>query len=167
MKNRVILSLGSNIGDKKKNLTYAIRLLVENCGNLVKSSSFYITEPVGYKDQDDFINIAIIMETELTPIEMLEKIGKIEGSLGRKRTFKDAPRTIDIDIITFGDSIISTENLTIPHPRYRERLFVLKPMYEIDPEFTDPSTKESIKEILASCSDSSYIIIDGDFNVCI
>lgn len=126
------LSLGSNIGDRLRNLCDALLLLSKlDFVAIVKVSSVYETDPQGYLDQADFLNIVCSIETELTPEELLSEIGKIESILGRERLIRFGPRTIDIDILTYENEVRNTGNLTIPHPRMNERQFVLVPLDEI------------------------------------
>ncbi|RKD21560.1 2-amino-4-hydroxy-6-hydroxymethyldihydropteridinediphosphokinase [Caminicella sporogenes DSM 14501] len=132
---RVFLSLGSNLGNKKENLDKAIDLLKKHDNiNVIKISSYYETEPVGYTNQDYFLNIVIEIETALLPYDLFEYCSKIEQMLKRKRIIRWGPRTIDIDILLYDDLISNDEKLTIPHPRMTERAFVLVPLYEIAPD---------------------------------
>lgn len=130
---KVYLSLGSNMGDKMAHLNKAIDLLShhEAISNL-KVSSFYETAPVGYLDQDTFVNIAIELSTSLEPLAMLEVCQSVEQALHRKRIIRWGPRTIDVDIILFDDIISDDEVLTLPHPRAHERGFVLVPLLELN-----------------------------------
>ncbi len=147
MKN-VFLGLGSNIGDRAENLRRAAALLKKS-GNITvkKSSSVYLTSPVGYFCQQDFLNAVLKIETLFFPEELLALINEIEDRLGRKRVEKWGPRIIDIDILFYGDLIFKNEKLIIPHPCVCERLFVLKPLLDIDGEFVHPELNKSIREI--------------------
>lgn len=129
---RIYLSLGSNLGDRENNIEAALRLLQEKV-RLVKRSSFYETEPVGFKDQPWFLNIAAECETDLSPLPLLQFTQGIEHQMKRVKTFVNGPRIIDIDILLYENENIKTEALTIPHPRMLERAFVLFPLYEISP----------------------------------
>jgi len=134
---RAYLSLGSNLGDRAGFLCDALSLLSKlDYVTIEKVSSIYETDPQGYLDQADFLNIVCRIETELTPEELLSATGKIESILGRERSIRFGPRTIDIDILTFENEVRSSEKLTLPHPRMLERQFVLIPLYEIMPEKT-------------------------------
>ena len=157
MREKVILSLGSNVGDGKVNIGRALSALEENGFIAQKISSFYETEPVGFKDQNDFINAAISGSFEGEPEELLEVISEVESTLGRIRVLKYGPRTIDIDIILFGSGKVVSEKLTVPHPEFRKRRFVLEPAAEIEPEMKDPVTGKSLKELLEECTDSSEV----------
>ncbi len=123
-------------------------------------SSVYETDPQGYHDQADFLNIVCRIRTELTPEELLSATGKIESILGRERLIRFGPRTIDIDILTFDNEVRNTEKLTLPHPRMNERQFVLIPLYEIMPEKSlNPGTSDSVRffgEIPKECWQKSF-----------
>ncbi|MCX7747354.1 MAG: 2-amino-4-hydroxy-6-hydroxymethyldihydropteridine diphosphokinase [Clostridia bacterium] len=128
----VFLSLGSNIGSREKNLLDAVRQISQMEGTDVKKlSNIYETDPVGYEDQDRFLNMAVWIETSLEPLELLEKILGIESVLKRVREIRWGPRTIDIDILLYGDRHIDLPQLTVPHPRMFERAFVLVPLKEL------------------------------------
>ncbi|RLD17278.1 MAG: 2-amino-4-hydroxy-6-hydroxymethyldihydropteridine diphosphokinase [Caldiserica bacterium] len=143
---KVILSLGSNIGDREKFLKSAVEK-ISKFSKVVRESSIYETEPMYYKDQNTFLNKVIEIETDISPDELLSKIKKIEIEIGRKKRERYGPREIDIDIIYYGDKIVKEENLEIPHPKLYERKFVLLPLLEIEPEFEDPVTGLKVKEI--------------------
>ena len=133
------IGLGSNMGDKKANCRRALDLL-EAAGRIRKISSFYRTEPVGYRDQDEFINVVAEIETERTPGDLLRLCGEIEDALGRTREVHWGPRTIDLDILLYGDRVVHEHNpdLTIPHPLLAERRFFLAPLAEIAPRAIHP-----------------------------
>lgn len=127
-----ILSLGSNMGDRKKTLDDAIEVIRSNEAVFdLKCASFYETEPVGYLDQPWFLNTCVGFETTMEPLELLDYVQGIEKDFHRERTIRWGPRTLDIDIITYGDITMNTKRLTLPHPRYKERAFVLVPMSEL------------------------------------
>lgn len=145
------IGLGSNLGDRNKNLDDAVRLLSGMPGiEAVQVSSYYETEPVGYEEQGLFLNAAARIETSLSAQELLYACQDIETRLGRVRTVRWGPRTIDLDILLFGSSIIDTPELEIPHPLMHERAFVLKPLCELDPDVIHPVLKKTAKELLAS-----------------
>jgi len=130
---KVYLSLGSNIGDSVNYLDKAVDILDKHeLIHNIKVSSYYQTDPVGYLDQDVFVNIAVCLETDLSPYELLEVCQEIEEALERVRVVRWGPRTIDVDIILFDDVQMTDEKLTIPHPRVHERAFVLVPIAELD-----------------------------------
>lgn len=128
-----IIALGSNIGEPRENLDLAIALLRE-ATEVIKVSSYYVTKPVGYEDQPDFVNAVCIIESELPAIELLNMLHGIEKAMGRERTIKWGPRIIDLDIIQYGTLLSNSPELTLPHPRAHERKFVLEPWLEIEPE---------------------------------
>ena len=127
-----ILSLGSNIGDRKQTLDEAIAVIGGNDRITdLKCASFYETEPVGYLDQPWFLNTCVSFETTMEPLELLDFTQGVENAFHRERTIRWGPLTLDIEIITYGDIKMDTKRLTLPHPRYRERAFVLVPMSEL------------------------------------
>lgn len=139
--NKVVLSLGSNIGQRKQNLELAYQYVEEHIGHIVKSSSFYESPSQGFDSCNDFINSCIGIETAAECREVLNKIHWIEQTMGRKRTTQGyEDRIIDIDIIFYQECIINEEGLKVPHPKYLERDFVLVPLKELD-FLTDPRPK--------------------------
>ncbi len=155
----IFLSLGSNIGDRKKNLTTAVNKLKENNNKIEKISSIYETEPVGYKEQNRFFNIVIEIDTGLPPYELLKLILNVEKDMGRERKIHWGPRNIDIDIIFYKNLIINEPNLIIPHKEMHKRNFVLVPMNEIFPDFIHPVFKKSINDILKNSDDKCDVVI--------
>ena len=148
MGNLAYLSLGSNVGDSIENLRKAISRL-GSLGRVAAVSSFYETEPVEVTDQAWFVNCAVALETGLDSAELMSEILRIEREMGRRRMVKKGPRTIDIDILLFGDEVRSGPELIIPHPAMAQRRFVLAPVAEIAPEVRHPVLKKSIGELLA------------------
>ena len=130
---RSVIALGSNIGEPKENLDLAIALLNE-ATEVQKTSSYFVTKPVGYTDQPDFLNAVCIIESELPAIELLNMLQGIEKAMGRERIIKWGPRSIDLDIIQYGSLLSNADELTLPHPRAHERKFVLEPWFEIEPD---------------------------------
>ena len=130
---KAVIALGSNIGDTKANLDLALKMLRE-ATDVKQVSSYYSTKPVGYTDQPDFLNAVCIIESELPAMALLAMLQGIEKVMGRERTIKWGPRTIDLDIIQYGDLISKAEELTLPHPRAHDRKFVLEPWHEIEPD---------------------------------
>jgi 2-amino-4-hydroxy-6-hydroxymethyldihydropteridine diphosphokinase len=151
------LSLGSNVGDRHANLQRAISSLTERGIRVVKQSSIYETEPVGFRDQSWFLNCAVEVETLLSPKELLGVLLEIEQGMGRRRTVPMGPRIIDIDILLYGDEVIQSDELTIPHPRMAERRFVLVPLAEIAPEAVHPSATKTAAQLLAETADRSSV----------
>lgn len=142
----VYLSLGSNVGDRESQLREAqARLGAE--GRIIAASSFYETEPVGFTDQPWFLNCAVALETSATLQQLIEAILGIEKEMGRQRLQIKGPRTIDIDILLFGDTILDSPQLTLPHPAMHYRRFVLEPLAEIAPEVLHPVLKKTIREL--------------------
>ena len=146
MHKTVYLSLGSNVGDRAANLQMAIEKLAE-LGSVTAVSSFYETEPVDTGPQPWFLNCAVKLDTEKMPRQLIAAILNLEQTMGRQRREEKAPRTIDIDILLFGSSIVELPSLTIPHPRLHERRFVLEPLAEIAPDARHPVFKRSIREL--------------------
>jgi 2-amino-4-hydroxy-6-hydroxymethyldihydropteridine diphosphokinase len=137
--NSIFLSLGSNIGDKENNLTDAVRF-ISNFAKILKISSIYKTEPLLYKEQDDFFNIVIEIDYQKTARSLLLKIKDVETQMGRKDNFRYGPRLIDIDIIFFKGEEIDEEDLIIPHYDWQNRLFVVEPLYEVLNKTLDKSS---------------------------
>jgi len=142
----VYLSLGSNLGDRAANLNSAIKEL-GSLGRVEAVSSFYETEPVEFTNQPWFVNCAVKLDTEKMPKQLLSAVLSIEQEMGRRRTQKKGPRVIDIDILLFGNSVIDTGGLKIPHPAMHERRFVLEPLGEIAAEVRHPRFKRTIREL--------------------
>lgn len=143
---KAYLSIGSNIGDKKAYLDFALKSLGANENIKVTNvSSYVITEPYGYLEQDEFVNGCVEIETLYSPEKLLKCINKIEADANRKREIHWGPRTLDIDIVLFEDKIIHTENITIPHIDMENRLFVLEPLNEIAPYAINPVNQKSVK----------------------
>lgn len=153
---KVFIALGSNLGDKNKNIDEALKRLKDNGIKILKLSSIIETEPYGYKDQDKFLNAVCLIETELAPHELLNMLLQIEREMGRVRTIKWGPRVIDLDIIFYDDLIINDENLIIPHPDAHNRIFVMGPLSEIAPDFVHPVLNKTVKEIYLELT-KSYI----------
>jgi len=149
---KAYLGIGSNIGNRKKNIRKSINLIKNKC-KIIKISSIYKTEPIGYKNQNWFINCVIKIETKLTPEELLIFLKNTELKLKRIKKIKNGPRTIDLDILFYKNSIINKYNLIIPHPRAHERLFVLTPLKEISPKLIHPILRKNITNIIKGVKD--------------
>jgi 2-amino-4-hydroxy-6-hydroxymethyldihydropteridine diphosphokinase len=158
MKKLVYLSLGSNLGDRERFLREAISLLQE-LGVIKQVSAFYETQPVEVqKEQPWFLNCALAMETELMPLDFLSRMLAVERSMGRVRTEPKGPRTIDIDIVFFGNDVLDTPELTIPHPAMQQRRFVLEPLAEIAPAIVHPVVKRTVRDLLNSLPADSGLV---------
>jgi 2-amino-4-hydroxy-6-hydroxymethyldihydropteridine diphosphokinase len=142
----VYLSLGSNVGEREENLRAAIARL-GGLGEVVAVSTFYETEPMEFREQPWFLNCAVALKTTLMPRQFLSRILKIEAEMGRRRTRVKGPRTIDIDLLLFGNSIVHTSQLDVPHPALHLRRFVLEPLAEIAPEARHPVLKRTMREL--------------------
>ena len=155
MRRAAAIALGSNLvsawGDRAANLREAVRR-VEPLGQVRAVSSFYDTAPVGYTDQPNFLNAAMLLETELEPVELMRALLMIERAMGRDRAIAVAkgPRVIDLDLLLMDDVVMATEELTLPHPAMAERRFVLEPLAEIAPNMVDPRSGRRVAEMLAA-----------------
>jgi 2-amino-4-hydroxy-6-hydroxymethyldihydropteridine diphosphokinase len=159
------LGLGSNLGDREENLRQALALLCSKV-DVEKLSAIYETEPVGYKEQSLFLNLVCRIVTDLPPHELLCFAKKIEIEMGRIPSFPNAPRIMDIDILLYNDTIMETQNLTIPHPRLRDRAFVLIPLTEIAPDLIHPELEKTIAQLANDVSGRKGVRkYKGGFNV--
>ncbi len=154
---RAYLGLGANLGDRRTNLRTAVNTLRTH-GELVAVSSLYETEPVGYLNQPAFLNAVIVLETPLSPADLLEAGLVIERELGRERSFPNAPRSLDIDLLLYDGQVLDDPALRLPHPRLHERAFVLVPLAEIAPALRHPSLDRTIDELLALLGDTSTAV---------
>ena len=148
----VYLSLGSNVGNRSASLKQAMRLLESPRVRILRVSSIFETEPMDVRDQPWFLNLVLEAESELFPMQLLSRIGKIEKQMGRHRTIEKGPRTIDIDILLFGLFVIDTPQLVVPHPRMTNRRFVMEPLAELAPELHHPVLRRTILELLPESS---------------
>ena len=145
---KVIIAIGSNMGDRHKYIEEAIRQLDAKAGRVLKRSAVIETKAYGYTDQADFLNLAVSIQTDLTPRQLLVQLHEIEADLDRVRLIRWGPRTIDLDIIFYGDEIIDEEDLHIPHIDMYQRDFVLEPVCEIEPDLKDPRSGRTVRELL-------------------
>jgi 2-amino-4-hydroxy-6-hydroxymethyldihydropteridine diphosphokinase len=146
-RHQVYLALGTNLGDRLRQLKQALDHL-ESLGSVERLSRCYETKPVGYQEQPDFLNLACRFTTQLEPDELLKKLKAIEQQMGREPSFRNAPRPIDIDILFFDDLVLDSADLVIPHPRISERAFVLAPLADIEPEIVHPVLGLTVREML-------------------
>jgi len=151
----VYLSLGSNLGNRERNLESALDKLAGSDFHIRRVSSVYETEPVQATDPRWFLNLVVEAETDLFPMQLLWRVGKIEHELGRVRTTVNGPRTIDIDILLYSRAVIHSPDLQVPHPRMSERRFVLAPLAELAPELRHPVSRKTVRELLAAAPEQA------------
>jgi 2-amino-4-hydroxy-6-hydroxymethyldihydropteridine diphosphokinase len=156
---KVFLGLGSNLGDRGKKLNEAKIRIETSIGKIIAASSLYLTEPWGFKSENDFLNMVICVETNLLASDLLQSILMIESQMGRIRIEdRILSRKIDIDILLYNNEIVNEAALRIPHPKMNERKFVLVPLCEIGSEIVHPVMNQTIESLLKSCKDSSRVI---------
>lgn len=155
--NHVYLMIGGNIGNRLDNLENARNSIDKRCGPIQKQSSIYETEAWGMKDQPAFYNQALCIETTLSPEALMAMLLNIETSMGRERLIPLGPRTIDLDIIYYNQTIIEAQGLIIPHPRLAARNFVLAPLVEIAPDFEHPILKKTNFQLYEASTDTSVV----------
>lgn len=155
--NKVYLLLGTNEGDRQGHLNQALEAIAQKCGNVLKRSSLYQTAAWGLKEQADFLNQALIIETNIAPSQLLTELKEIEKETGRVKTVKWGPRVIDIDILFYGQDIVNLPDLTIPHPFIPQRRFTLAPLNEIAPGYIHPVLNQTIASLLETCPDTSKV----------
>ena len=153
----VYIALGSNLGDRATNISRAVEAMNSAGIRVTRQTALYLTEPVGVPGRAHFLNAVVEAETSLMPLQLLHALLKIERELGRRRITPHGPRTIDLDILFYGSSVIRGPELQVPHPRLAERRFVLVPLAEIAPEFRHPVLRKSIAELLAETPDRSEV----------
>lgn len=153
----VYLSLGSNLGDRAKNLRSAIAALADAGVRVTKVSSFYETEPVDLREQPWFLNCVVEGQAELPAPALLKKLREIETRMGSKKLLAKGPRLIDMDILLYGSETIETPELQVPHPRMHLRRFVLVPLEEIAPQAVHPGLKRTMKQLLEETPDRSTV----------
>ena len=163
-KNEVFISLGSNLGDRKKNIRDALLLLSgDQRIELGKLSGLYETEPRDFRDQPRFLNCVVKLKTDLPPESLLAFCQETERTLGRVRTVRSGPRIIDLDILAYGQQVIETPRLMVPHPKLSERRFVLEPLCELEPGWRHPVLKATAQELLNSLGKEQQVSYPGLF----
>jgi 2-amino-4-hydroxy-6-hydroxymethyldihydropteridine diphosphokinase len=144
---RVAIALGSNLGDRRAHLDYAIDALALDLTDITRSSVIEST-PVGVGDEHGpYLNAVVVGFTTLSARDLLDRLLEIEEERGRQRPYPQAPRTLDLDLILYGDAVIQEDGLSVPHPRFRERAFVLQPLAEIAPDMRDPITAQAVGDL--------------------
>jgi 2-amino-4-hydroxy-6-hydroxymethyldihydropteridine diphosphokinase len=155
---KAYLSLGSNLGNKLRFLKEAISKIGEaDKITINRVSSVYETQPVGYEEQEWFLNLVVEIKTSLVPRDLLDHVLSVEDQMGRRREIKWGSRNIDIDILLYDNQIIQSDHLTLPHPRMHERRFMLLPLAEIAPKLLHPKLKKTTEELLEDCEDKSEV----------
>jgi 2-amino-4-hydroxy-6-hydroxymethyldihydropteridine diphosphokinase len=145
----VYIGLGSNLGNREKHLTNAIQYLASHFPVTILNKSLIVeTDPVDYLDQPRFLNQVIVIETSLTPHDLLSELKQAEADLGRTKSFPKGPRTIDLDILLYDDIMLKTDDLTIPPPDIKNRKFIIHHLIELDPELMDPETGKKYRKLL-------------------
>src|SRR5262245_34789771 len=155
------LSLGSNLGDRENYLRIAAAWLDQHGIPILRSASVYQSEPRDYAPQPWFLNTIVQAETDLPPEALLQQCQAVEQEAGRVRTVLNGPRVLDVDIIFYGSIVHETPDLTIPHPRYASRRFVLAPLMEIAPDFVDPKRRRRIRELFNASADRATVEMHG------
>ena len=153
----VLIALGSNLGDRRALLSQAIDRLAAIL-DITSQSRLYQTAPMYVSDQPAFLNMAVRGVTALDPIALLDQLKAIEEALGRAVSFRNGPRAIDLDILAFGDRVLDSERLTIPHPRLAERAFVLVPLMDIAAQWADPISGDTVTALLAAVSGRETVV---------
>jgi 2-amino-4-hydroxy-6-hydroxymethyldihydropteridine diphosphokinase len=155
---KVFLGIGTNLGNRKNNILEAVGRIKELIGPVISASSFYETEPWGFRSENKFLNMVVEVETKLRPSDLLGRLLVIESLFGRVREGKQySSRIIDLDILLYNNKIMETKVLEIPHPKMHERRFVLVPLVEIAPDIVHPVLKKSIRDLLKECPDKSNV----------
>jgi len=161
---KAFIGIGSNLGEKERNIRRAVdEIAVMPFTKLITVSSLYDSEPVGEVEQGNFVNAVALVETDLPARRLLWNLMLIEQRMGRVRTIRWGPRTIDLDIVLYGKNIVEEDGLVIPHPELEKRAFVLIPLLEIEPDLVHPRTKESVRKLLKKVKPHSSVKRRGRF----
>ena len=159
-----IIALGTNVGDREGNLRRAVGMIGRKA-KLARMSSVYETEPMYYENQRPFLNCVVVIETDLTPRALLCELQTAETEMGRQRTVKYGPRIIDLDILFYGDEVISEPGLEVPHPKITERPFVLVPLREVRPDLVHPVLGKSVSRLIDELETSKQVLKRSDFDL--
>lgn len=151
--NKVYLLIGGNVGNRLQNLGRAIELINTTCGNIIQQSAIYETAAWGNTRQQSFLNQALLLETSLSPLQLITATLEVEETMGRVRAERYGPRIIDIDMLFYNNDILHHPQLTIPHPEIQNRRFALVPMQEIAPDYIHPVLQKTIQQLLEECPD--------------
>jgi len=158
--NKVYLLTGGNMGDRMANIRTARAHIINSIGKILLESSVYESEPWGFKAEQSFLNQVLLVETDLLPLELLEKCQQIENTMGRVRASDQyISRTMDIDILFYNSEIIEHPQLMVPHKRVHERMFTLYPLNEIAPDYMHPRLKKTVSRLFSECNDTSTVRI--------
>jgi 2-amino-4-hydroxy-6-hydroxymethyldihydropteridine diphosphokinase len=157
----IYLGLGSNVGDRAEHFRYALKALSERNISVWRSASLYWTEPRDLEGQPWFLNTVVEIRTLLDPEALLQECLEVERAAGRVRDVPKGPRPLDIDIVLYKDLVVDLPDLTIPHPRYRERRFVLVPLVELAPDIADPACGLTMCQLLDLCQDTGQVRLSG------
>ena len=168
MSNKIFIGLGSNVGNSFQTIEKSIKILkLDNSINFITLSSLYLSKAIGYKDQPDFINAVCFVKSELSPLLILKKLLNIEHLLGRKRTFKNAPRSIDLDLLIYENiqqKIDGPPELVLPHPEMHKRAFVLEPLVEIQPDCEIPGLGKAM-DFIKNCKEQEIHLTKEKFSL--
>ena len=157
MLSEAYIGLGSNLGDSSENIRAALDLMGD-FASAVRPSAIYRTAPLGFRNQPAFYNAACCLATRLTPFELMQRLLDVEAAIGRHRTFRNAPRLLDLDILLYGRLVLNSPPLVLPHPRMAERLFVLRPLADIAPFLKHPVSGLTVNEMLRELRGQSAVI---------